>query len=350
MADLLFLSIFSILLALLLVWGFVHLPRERWQMLAVIPLKKYGNGQWQGANLTYYGFFIATGQLFAVSLLLVLVGAAGISMVGTAVAIVALLAVCLPAARIIASIVEKKHHTFTVGGASFVGILFAPWLVILVQKSLNAYFPCFLPVLPVLAAMAVAYTLGEGLGRLGCISFGCCYGKRLGDCHPLLQRLFARSYVIFEGPTKKAIYEGSLSGEPLVPIQAITCVISCLTALTGTALFLAGWYGTAFLLCLVVTQVWRILSETLRADFRGFSKISAYQKMAGLAVCYVIAISLSFPAVDLAAPSIGQGLRLLWHPEVIIGLQILWLIFFLVFGRSMVTSATLSFELLTDRT
>lgn len=349
MAEILFLSITSLLLVLLLRWAFGHLPRERWQMLAVIPHQKNHDGQWQGVNLTYYGFFIATAQLLAVILLLILVGAAGISLEGTAIVVAAVLAACMPAARIVAIIVEKKRHTFTVGGASFVGILLAPWLVLLAQKSLNAFFPCHLPVLPMLAAMAVAYTLGEGLGRLACISFGCCYGKPLRDCHPWLQRVFAGRPVIFEGHTKKAIYEGSLAGEPLIPIQAITCVLYCLTALTGSALFLAGQYAAAFLLCCIVTQAWRIVSETLRADFRGFTKISAYQKMAGLAVIYVLLISVLFPGGAAVAPSVVHGLGLLWQPGIIIGLQVLWLIFFVVFGRSTITSATLSFQLIRDR-
>lgn len=349
MAEILFLFISSLLIVLLLRWGFGHLPRERWQMLAVIPHKKDHDGQWQGINLTYYGFFIATAQLLAVILLLILVGAAGISLEGTVIVIAALLAACLPAARIIAIVVEKKRHTFTVGGASFVGILIAPWLVLLVERSLNPIFPCHLPVLPVLAAMAAAYTLGEGLGRLACISFGCCYGKPLRDCHPLLQRLFAGTPVIFEGHTKKAIYEGRLAGEPLFPIQAITCILYCLTALAGSALFLAGRYAAAFLLCSVVTQLWRVVSETLRSDFRGFAKISAYQKMAGLAVIYVLLINALFPGVPPTAPAVGHGLGLLWQPGIIIGLQVLWLIFFVVFGRSTITSATLSFQLLKDR-
>ena len=127
-----------------------------------------------------------------------------------------------------------------------------------------------------------------------------------------------------------------LSGEPLIPIQAMTCIISCLTAVAGSYLFLSGWYTAAFLLSISVTQIWRILSETLRADFRGFSRISAYQKMGGLAVFYVLLVTLIVPSPQLAPPSIGQGLSLLWQPGIIIGLQILWLIFFLVFGRSTV--------------
>lgn len=348
MPDVIFLSLLSCLLMLLLAWGFVNLPRERWQMLAVIPLKKQSEGQWLGLNLTYYGFFIATAQFCAVVLLLILLGAARISLVGTLAATAVLLAVCLPAARVIAILVEKKRHTFTVGGAAFVGILLAPWIVMLTGKALNAFFLCNLPTSPVLAAMAIAYTLGEGLGRLGCISFGCCYGKRLCDCSPTLQRFFAKASFVFDGQTKKAIYEGNLAGEPLVPIQAVTCIIYCLTAIAGSALFLSGRFTAAFILSLCVSQVWRIFSETLRADFRGFSRISAYQKMGGLAVLYAILMAFFIPSPQLAVPSIGHGIGMLWQPGIIICLQLLWLIFFLVFGRSTVTTARLSFQLVRE--
>ena len=70
MDDLLFLSGLGFILAHLLGWGFKHLPGERWQMLAVVPVKKGGDDHWQGSNLTYYGFFIATSQLLALTLLL----------------------------------------------------------------------------------------------------------------------------------------------------------------------------------------------------------------------------------------------------------------------------------------
>ncbi len=348
MSDLIFLATMTGVLALLLAWGFSHLPGERWQMLAAIPLTKRQDGQWQGVNLTYYGFFIASSQLLAICLLLILLGAAHISLAGTLLTTALILLVCIPAARIVAILVEKKHHTFTIGGASFVGILIAPWCILLAQRVMNGISERHLPMLPVLAAIAVAYTLGEGLGRLGCISFGCCYGKRLKDCSPFLQRLFAGTAFIFDGQTKKAIYEGKLSGEPLIPIQAITCILYCLTAIAGSFLFLRGHCTAALILSISVTQIWRILSETLRADFRGFSRISAYQKMGGLAVLYILVIAVSNPAPQLAEPNIGHGLRLLWQPGIIIGLQLLWLIFFTVFGRSTVTTSTLSFQLVRE--
>jgi prolipoprotein diacylglyceryltransferase len=348
MSDQLFLLVMSCMLGLLLAWGFRHLPGERWQMLAVIPKTKEAGERWLGTNLTYYGLFLATSQTLAILLLLILLGAAGVSLAGTLLATAVILGVCIPSSRIIAVLVEKKHHTFTVGGASFVGILLAPWCILLTGEVINRFFPCSLPMMPMMAAMAIAYTLGEGLGRLGCISFGCCYGKALRDCSPLMQRIFSPTALVFQGATKKAIYEGKLEGEPLVPVQALTCIISCLTAVAGSSLFLRGHFTVALALSIGISQIWRIVSEGMRADFRGFSKISAYQKMGGLSVLYVLSIILLFPDPQIAAPGIGQGLAVIWEPGIILGLQGFWLLAFMIFGRSTVTASTVSFTLIRE--
>lgn len=341
MNDLFFLLGLGLVLGRLLVWGFRHLPGERWQMLAVVPTQKGSESQWTGTNLTYYGFFIASSQLIAVALLLVLLGAMQVHLGGTTLAIALLLACCLPAARLLAMLVEKKRHTFTIGGASFVGIVLAPFAVLIAGEILGVRDQ--LPLLPVLAAMAIAYTLGEGLGRLACISFGCCYGKPVRQCNRLVRLLFSRHGFTFSGATKKVAYEGHLAGERLVPIQAITAVLYTGGALVGASLFLEGLFTPALIGCLVLTQLWRIFSETLRADFRGFGRVSAYQKM-GIAAVFYTLVMLSFaPPPPLGHPDVVAGLHVLWNPAVILGLQLLWLVYFLIFGRSSVTTATVSF-------
>lgn len=345
MSDIIFLSVLGFILAHFLGWGFKHLPGERWQMLAVVPVRKGSDNHWQGSNLTYYGFFIATSQLLSLTLLLILLGAMGLSIPSTMLAIMIVLTCCVPAARLMAMIVEKKRHTFTIGGASFIGILLAPWAIELSNSLLEAR-ESELPVIPVLAAMAIAYTLGEGLGRLGCISYGCCYGKPLKDCNKTLQWLFTRACFIFYGATKKVTYEAQLNGEKLIPIQAITCVLYTLGALIGSYLFLIGLFTPALIFTIVLTQLWRILSETMRADFRGFGNISAYQKMGMLSVLYILIVVSFVHAAPYADPEILDGIGVLWNPAIILGLQLLWLVFFIIFGRSTVTTATVSFDLI----
>jgi hypothetical protein len=345
MIDIIFVLGLGLVLAKFLIWAFKNLPGERWQMLAVVPTTKNQENAWQGTNLTYYGFFIATSQLIALLLLLVLLGAMYVSIPGTLLIILVILSLSIPAARLVAMTVEKKRHTFTIGGASCIGILIAPWVVQAVHMLL-VDGGSFLPLIPVLAALSIAYSLGEGLGRLGCISFGCCYGKPVKDCHWLLQRLFARKNFIFLGATKKASFEGRLGGERLIPIQAITCVICTCAALIGSLLFLDGRFTEALLLTIIVTQVWRILSETLRADFRGFGKISEYQKMSVLNVLYVVLVTLLIPGPHYIDPNVMIGLKGLWNPIIFLTLQILWLVFFLIFGRSTVTTSIVSFDLI----
>ncbi len=345
MIDMIFVFGLGLVLAGFLIWAFKNLPEERWQMLAVIPTMKNRQDGWRGTNLTYYGFFIATSQLLALLLLLVLLGAMHVSIPGSMAIILIILSVCIPAARLVAIAVEKKRHTFTIGGASCIGILLAPWVVSAMQKLL-ADHGSFLPIIPVLAALAIAYTLGEGLGRLGCISFGCCYGKPVKDCHSLLQRLFSRRNFIFHGATKKVSYEGRLGGERLIPIQAITCVIYTCGALVGSLLFLDGHFTEALLLCIFLTQLWRIASETLRADFRGFGKVSVYQKMGIVSALYMSVVALVIQAPEYIDPDVVVGFGVLWNPVIILALQILWLIFFIIFGRSTVTTATVSFDLI----
>jgi len=87
----------------------------------------------------------------------------------------------------------------------------------------------------------------------------------------------------------------------------------------------------------------------LRADFRGFSTISAYQKMGLAASVFGSVLCLLLPDPSLPRPDIASGLVLLLDPLLLLGLKALWFLLFLHFGRSMVTGATLSFEVRHNR-
>ena len=145
-----------------------------------------------------------------------------------------------------------------------------------------------------MAALAAAYALGEGIGRLACISFGCCYGKPMDEVHPLLRRLFAGRAFVFTGATKKIAYADGLQGREIFPVQAVTATIYCAAALIGVYLFLKGYFRAAFLVPLLATQLWRFVSEFARADYRGRGRISAYQKMALAAAAYGLAVNAIF--------------------------------------------------------
>ncbi|MEW6261860.1 MAG: prolipoprotein diacylglyceryl transferase family protein [Thermodesulfobacteriota bacterium] len=342
MSNEVFLLLLTSLYLILLSWSWRSLPTEKWQIIAAIPRSKNG-GDWEGTNLTFYGFFLASALALSAALLVVMLGAIEVMFLEAFLIAAPVLAVGVPASRWVARVVENKPQTATVAGASFIGLALAPWLILALRRILGPDSGPGLDVVPILAALAVAYAFGEGLGRLACISFGCCYGKPLADCHPFLQRLFRGRSFIFSGPTKKIAYESRLDGRPVLPIQAITSLVCVGAGLAGLYLFLTGHFRTAFLLSLTLTQLWRAFSETMRADYRGHGRFTVYQYLALAAVVYGLSIVLTFPTAPSAAPRLSLGLDLLWRPEALLALQGLWLAVFLSRGLSKVTGASIRF-------
>lgn len=338
----------ALVLGALLAWAVRNLPKENWQIVASIPTKKSGTNHWQGLNLTFYGFFTANALLISSLMFFVMLGAVGLETRYALLVLAPLLSVCLPAAHLVARWVEKKKATFTIGGASFLGIILAPWLIVIVQGALGGGAQEKLQVLPVMAALSVCYALGEGLGRLACLSFGCCYGRKLSDCPAWVQRFFKRHHLVFEGITKKVAYEGGLSGVPVFPVQAVTYVISIVAGLAGLYLFLLGWFTPALLVSLSITQLWRVYSETLRADYRGGRKFSAYQWMALSAIPYAWLMVLLFPMQRAALPSLMTGLESVRSIEVVLGLQALWWVALIYTGSSKVTASRMEIFVVQD--
>lgn len=351
MANLIFVLSLAALLAAVLGWGFTHLTTERWQFLAAVPVAKQDAERWAGLNLTTYGLVNACACVFGVSVFFILLGAVGVPVRSVYALVALVLLVAMPASRIIARVVEKKAYTFTVGGASFAGLLAAPAAVLAVNSIVGPEGPAAIPMLPALAALAIAYTFGEGVGRLACISFGCCYGTPWSDAPPLLKKLFRNRSFVFSGKTKKIAYEGGLDGERVIPIQAVTSVLYVGIGLVGTLAFLTASHAYSFLFVATATQGWRALSEIFRCDHRGGGRVSTYQKMALLAIPTAFALVLLVPAgpTPTAPPDILAGLAALWHPGVLLSLQTLGLAVFLHMGRSRVTGSTLAFHVHQER-
>ncbi|WP_321531830.1 prolipoprotein diacylglyceryl transferase family protein [uncultured Desulfuromonas sp.] len=340
MENLLFLIALTVICGALLYLGCRYLPAERWQVLAAVPVKTEGTGSWHGFNLTWYGLLTANAYVMALLMLIILLRSVAIELAPLLILAILLLGLCVPASRWVAKVVEGKAHTFTVGGAVFVGIVAAPWLIFLI--NLSGETPR-LPMLATLAALGIAYAMGEGLGRLACISFGCCYGKPLSDCSAPLRKVFQRFHFVFHGENKKISYASGLQGQPVVPIQAITAILYVAVAVIGSALFLLGHYSWAFMLTAVVTQGWRVFSEVLRADYRGNQRFSAYQWMGGVGMAYVVAVAWLVPGGATLTAHIGAGLASLWSPLVVLSLQAVWVVIFWYTGKSTVTGATMSF-------
>jgi hypothetical protein len=350
MTDMLFIFIFALVLGGVLIWGFRTLPKENWQVLACVPRLRQLNGLWKGINLTYYGFFNAAACVTGVALIFMLLSSISIPYSGIAAILITMLVICMPSSRLIAGWVEKKPYTLTIGGASFLGIIISPWVIWLTSATLGRWLGFKIHVISALAAVSIAYSLSEGVGRLACISFGCCYGKPMSECHPILKIFFYNFSFTFTGKTKKISYAHGLDGTKVFPIQAITSVIYCSIGLAALYLFLKGYYCAAFLLTLFTTQIWRLISEFLRADYRGGGKISAYQIMAIISILYTVFMPFIFPVSGAQSADILVGLKSLWNPLTILFLQFLWVLSFLYTGISNVTGVDLSIHVLNDRT
>jgi len=340
-----FLLCIALCFAGLFCWSFSVLPKERWQILASVPWLKQSNGEWLGVNITFYGFFIAVACVVASAFVVLMLGAIHIRVGSSLMLIACILGLCLPSARVMARSIENKPFSFTSNGALFTGLLSAPLVIAGANRIFEALSMKPVPALPMLAAASVAFAYGEGLGRLACISFGCCYGKRVDQLSPALRRLLEPIRFIFWGETKKVAYEGRMEGVPVVPIQALTSVFSVLAAMIGTWLFFKSYFGPSLVVTIGATQLWRIASEFLRADYRGEGRFTAYQFMSLAMIIYVVGAVFVLPVQTDALPDLGAGFNALWNPGLLVFLQILWLIVFIYNGRSSVTSSTVSIHI-----
>jgi hypothetical protein len=126
MINALFLVGLSVLLLASLIWGIKTLPSERWQMIAAVPVAKTSDGLWQSVNLTFYGFFSATANIFGITLMIVLLSSVSTPVTAAAVLIFVMMLICVPSSKIVAAVVEGKSNTFTIAGAAFVAALVLP--------------------------------------------------------------------------------------------------------------------------------------------------------------------------------------------------------------------------------
>lgn len=348
MDQIVFMSSISLFILISIIWGYKKLPEEKWQFMAVVPRHKTDQKKWRGLNLTYYGFICANAYVFAVAILLILSASTDVSITSMCVLIAGILVICLPASKLVAQIVEKKQGTLTVGGAVFIGTIITPLLVFVVNQTLGRIQGFEMSVTVFLASVSIAYAYGEGLGRLACISFGCCYGKPLSQCSPFIQKLFSKFNLVYSGKTKKISYASGLDEQKTIPIQIITAILYSGCALIGTWLYLNTYFTSSLILTMTVTQFWRFLSEFFRADFRGKLKITPYQIMALICVLYSIGITIFFKQPTIV-PELSTAMETLWNPWILLFIQCIWVITFIHTGRSVVTGSELSFHVVKDK-
>ena len=343
-----FVAILAAFMFGLLLWGCRTLPKERWQMIAAVPVAKERDGEWRGMNLTFYGFFSATGSVFGVALAVLLLASVHVSAMVAAFLVAGMVVLCMPASRLVAAIIEKKSSTYTIAGAAFVAAILLPpvfWLAALYLPKWGFQFY----VLPALAAAAIAYAFAEALGRMACMSFGCCYGKPLWAASPGMAKLFRRFNTVFRGETKKAAYASGLDKEPLIPVQALTSIVFTIAGIAGLSLFLAGSWRLAVIVPIVGTWGWRAVAENLRADHRGHTRISAYQIMSLIAMSYLVICAFLVPTTG-PSPDLWIAFSQTATLPLFIFLQSLWVLLFLFYGRSQVTASVVSFHVVAERT
>ena len=321
----------SVFLFATLRWSFKNLSKPCYQIIGSIPTRGDGH-EWEAINVTYYGYILASAMCIGTTLLLTLMGTLGIPLYLSGIIVALSMSIVLPAAPSLAYILEHKRHSFTVGGAGFIGTLAIPVITYwLLDTSL---------VLPVLAAFSICFLLGEGLGRLGCISFGCCYGRPV-NATQLGRFLASHGYhLTYLNDTNKACYESNYKAQKLIPIQAVTSSIYCAASIIGFCLFSLEFFASAFIFSTLVHQVWRFISEFYRADYRGGGKYSRYQLMAAGSALYALVLC-TIMSSDASVGAVLPAVAALWDPWVIILTQLQWTIVFLLTGRSMTTSATI---------
>jgi hypothetical protein len=329
-------------------WSFRHLPEERWQFFAVLPVARDGEG-WQGVNITYYGVISALAYGVSIALFIFLCGAANQPSLLVMLFVVALLSVAIPASKWIAYWVEGSRATFTVGGALFITAMCAPILFYSVNAVGGVLGIGGLHAPSVVAAATLSYCLGEAIGRLGCLSFGCCYGKQLNDAGPIERLLYGASATTYRGRLKKISYASNLESIPVIAVQSVASVVLFALFLFGLWLFWLHYFSIALIVTLVGSQLWRLYSETLRADYRGDARFTAYQKMAIVTLLVTLAVSIALSNVASVSLNAQRGFDALLRVEVLLSLQIIFIAIVYFMGRSTVTGAHLQMRLFRDR-
>ncbi|MCX8084594.1 MAG: prolipoprotein diacylglyceryl transferase [Calditerrivibrio sp.] len=339
----LFLAVLALFLTILSYIGIKYFPHERFQFLFAFPYKKLSNGSWLSLNITFYGLFNAiaytTGSLLGVILML----SVGLKPIQILVTLFLIFVICIPASKLIAKSIEKSKSGFTVGGAVFVGVLISPVAVFV--ASLYGDWNWAQMLLPTISSMAIAYAVGEGIGRLGCLSFGCCYGKAVDDInHPLLRSFFERFYTIYTGRYKKASYSSNLCNKKTVPVQAAANIIYSIVAFLSIIAYIYGFFVLSTLLVTYTTQLYRFFSEFLRADYRGEGRISTYQKMALLNML-IISFYVFLVNADNPKPDINNALDQLSNGWFILSLIIIFCTTLVYTGVSTATYSIINFRL-----
>jgi Prolipoprotein diacylglyceryl transferase len=324
-------------------WGFRHLPGEGWQIALAVPARTPGidGTTWPAVNITFYGVISSVSYSIALLTYVFLAAAVGQPLLPALIFVASLLAVGIPASKLVAKWVEGLPG-HTIGGAVFavlVAVMPAMWLV----QSVTTIFggPEFQPIV-LLAAASSAYALGEAIGRLACLSFGCCYGRPMQSCTSLQKALYSSFTETYRGRFKKIAYAGGLTDQPVIAVQAIASAVLFALFLVAVWMFWKGHFAIAIVVALGGSQLWRAYSEILRADFRGRDGFTLYQAMALFGAVLSVPFAWLYGDASVATKaSAAAGWRAVFQPELLIATQCLSIAILVYMGRSTVTSSRL---------
>lgn len=286
-------SLFFSVFILIIIWGLKNFSKDEFQFFCAIPYKKIEENTYDGINITFYGIISALSCSASVFLFLILIKFLNFPIKLAYFILITIFLTGLFASKALAYLIEKRKNTLTIGGATFVtGIISVP-LIYFFIKSFNVNETYFFPVL---SSLATSYTFGEGLGRLACISFGCCYGKP-AERYPYLPNFLK---IKFLSHTRKAVYDSNYKNLELINIQGIVVCLFTLLSLVSFILIMLEKYEIAFITSFTIPATIRFFSEFFRDDNRGFShKISLYQFFSILLVIYSILVLYLFNPLEV---------------------------------------------------
>lgn len=343
-------NIFIIILSFVLIFFmqivFRKFTQEKYQFIAAVPIKKNGN-VWKGINFTFYGFITASSIVLGISifyLLMLMQSYPGIMII---LVVAPILIVGILSAKFLAILIEKKKSVFSVGAAVFVSFLISPFVVYFVNNYLGSMLGIEIDFMYFMSAVSVSFLFGEGIGRLACISYGCCYGKPVGSLSPIWKRVFKKINFVFYGKTKKIAYASNYDEIPVVPIQAITSIVCNTIGVLGLYLLMNGYVFLSFLISSIWVFLWRFLSEFMRSDYRGGVKqVSLYQVFSLVSIVYAILIALisnHFFVINFKSYDLIVVLEKFWSANTLVILQLVWFFCFVYFGKSNMTTSKIEF-------
>ena len=144
------------------------------------------------------------------------------------------------------------------------------------------------------SSMGIALPLYEVFSRLGCASYGCCYGismKSLKET-PAIMQWFRMTPVVYNSPEAAVLRQNSsMKGIALFPVQTVSAVLYLLQFIFNITLLSIGWPTVCMIgnISFSMHAVLRLILEPYRADFRGGGSgwtmtgvIAAVQMIGGL--------------------------------------------------------------------